>query len=218
MLQKPPEQCYNSFEMGKFRRKTKSERVDEILAASTRVFNEKGFRNTTMEDIIKETSLSKGGFYHYFKSTDEILLAVMESETFLVFDLMLDELSGLERGELIGALVDMMIARILRENPEKRLFMMFLFEMLYKPDFMEKYFALEDTTLGNAEKTQHEKIPEQLAADLLRLARDERMLYLSRLNTAIIIVYHLFPGKKMMRKYIGYIETMFTRILEDILS
>lgn len=207
--------------MGRFKRKNKSERVEEILEAAIRVFNDKGFRSTTMEDIINETSLSKGGFYHYFKSTDEILLAVMESETYLVFNFMRDELAGLDRDSLIEALVDMMTARIVRENPSKQLFIMFFFEMLDKPEFMEKYFALEEATLGNtdiSEAARGQEISPELIDALQKLVKDERMLYLSRLNTAIIIIYHLFPGKKMMKKYMGYVEDMFRRILEDILS
>ena len=44
--------------------KSKSERKKEIMEAAKSVFLEKGFEKTTMEDIIAETSLSKGGFYH----------------------------------------------------------------------------------------------------------------------------------------------------------
>lgn len=40
------------------------------------VFLEKGFQNTTMEDIAKNAGLSKGGLYHYFKSKDMVLIFV----------------------------------------------------------------------------------------------------------------------------------------------
>ncbi len=63
--------------MGQRVKKTREERTQEILDAATDVFLEKGFKQTTMEDIIRRTSLSKGGFYYYYKSTREILLDVM---------------------------------------------------------------------------------------------------------------------------------------------
>lgn len=57
--------------------KSKSERKKEIMEAAKSVFLEKGFEKTTMEDIIAETSLSKGGFYHYYASTTDILHDLM---------------------------------------------------------------------------------------------------------------------------------------------
>lgn len=47
------------------------------MEAAKSVFLEKGFEKTTMEDIIAETSLSKGGFYHYYASTTDILHDLM---------------------------------------------------------------------------------------------------------------------------------------------
>ena len=47
------------------------------MEAAKSVFLEKGFEKTTMEDIIAETTLSKGGFYHYYASTTDILHDLM---------------------------------------------------------------------------------------------------------------------------------------------
>ncbi len=57
--------------------KSKRERKKEIMEAAKSVFLEKGFEKTTMEDIIAGTSLSKGGFYHYYTSTTDILHDLM---------------------------------------------------------------------------------------------------------------------------------------------
>lgn len=37
----------------------------------------KGFAHTTMEDLIRESGLSKGGFYHYYKSTTDVIYDMM---------------------------------------------------------------------------------------------------------------------------------------------
>lgn len=58
-------------------RMTKEERKQQIIEASKRVFLEKGFRNTIMEDIMKATELSRGGLYHHYESTAEILYDIM---------------------------------------------------------------------------------------------------------------------------------------------
>ena len=67
--------------MTKYIRKTSQERVKEILNAALKVFLKKGYSNATMEDIINETSLSKGGFYYYFKSKEDIFLMILEEDT-----------------------------------------------------------------------------------------------------------------------------------------
>ena len=53
------------------------ERKQQIKRVAARIFVEKGFGNTTMEDLIKETGLSKGGLYHYYKNTTGILYDIM---------------------------------------------------------------------------------------------------------------------------------------------
>lgn len=53
------------------------ERKAQILDAAAIVFSQKGFTNTRMDDIVKQSDLSKGALYWYFKSKDEIIIALM---------------------------------------------------------------------------------------------------------------------------------------------
>ncbi len=46
-----------------------------IVAAALRVFAEKGFHRATMQDVVRESGLSVGAIYTYFKSKDELFLA-----------------------------------------------------------------------------------------------------------------------------------------------
>jgi AcrR family transcriptional regulator len=48
---------------------------DRIVRASLRVFAEKGFDRTTMQDVVRESGLSVGAIYTYFRSKDELILA-----------------------------------------------------------------------------------------------------------------------------------------------
>lgn len=52
-------------------------RKREILDAAKKVFLKKGFADTVMEDIITETSLSRGGVYYHYKNKVEILHDLM---------------------------------------------------------------------------------------------------------------------------------------------
>ena len=51
--------------------------VERILDAAQRLFLEKGYDNTTIQDIVDELGgLTKGAVYHHFKSKEEIMDAV----------------------------------------------------------------------------------------------------------------------------------------------
>ena len=52
-------------------------RKKEIREAAKRCFLDKGFQNTTMEDIITEIGMSRGGVYHHYASTTEMLKDLM---------------------------------------------------------------------------------------------------------------------------------------------
>lgn len=54
------------------------ERKTQILAAAAAVFERHGVRDSTMEDIVEESELSKGGVYWYFASKDELVAALVE--------------------------------------------------------------------------------------------------------------------------------------------
>jgi AcrR family transcriptional regulator len=60
-------------------RETKKEaRKQEILAAATAVFAQKGFDGASMDDIVQASGLSKGGLYWHFKSKDDIISAILD--------------------------------------------------------------------------------------------------------------------------------------------
>ncbi len=45
----------------------------KIIQAARKVFAEKGYHDTTMDDIAKEIGVSKGALYSYFKSKEDLL-------------------------------------------------------------------------------------------------------------------------------------------------
>ena len=55
------------------------DRRSEILAAAARVFARQGFEGASMNDIIAEAGISKGGVYWYFKSKDEIIGTIVRN-------------------------------------------------------------------------------------------------------------------------------------------
>ena len=58
------------------------ETVEKILDVASRLFLEKGYEHTSIQDIINNLGgLSKGAIYHHFKSKEDILIAVTDRMT-----------------------------------------------------------------------------------------------------------------------------------------
>jgi len=54
------------------------ERISQIVTAAEDVFTRKGFNEARMDDIAEETGLSKGTLYNYFRSKDDLIIAILD--------------------------------------------------------------------------------------------------------------------------------------------
>ena len=50
---------------------------EHILEVSFNLFLQKNFKEVTMQEIVEKTGLSKGAFYHYFKSKEQVFEEVI---------------------------------------------------------------------------------------------------------------------------------------------
>ena len=66
-----------------------NETKGRIVSAAWKLFYQYGYSNTTIDDIVEESNTSKGSFYHYFSSKDDL----MGSLSYL-FDEKYEELQG----------------------------------------------------------------------------------------------------------------------------
>lgn len=83
-------------------------RKRELLDAALLLFEQNGYENTSINDIIKKVGVTKGAFYYYFTSKEDILNTLSEQQA----DLMLNiaekhaakrDLSALEKLNAIAA-------------------------------------------------------------------------------------------------------------------
>lgn len=85
------------------RNKYPEQTVNLIIEVSLKLFLEKGYENTSIQDIIDNLGgLSKGAIYHHFKSKEDILVAVhdkLANESALAFARLRDNenLNGFEK-------------------------------------------------------------------------------------------------------------------------
>src|SRR4029079_7326134 len=54
------------------------ERPTELLEGALRIFAERGYANTRLEDIAAAAGVTKGTIYHYFDTKEELLLRAIE--------------------------------------------------------------------------------------------------------------------------------------------
>lgn len=58
--------------------RTRPQTRERLLEAATQVFSEKGYYATAVDDIVVASNTSKGSFYNFFPSKQEIFLALVD--------------------------------------------------------------------------------------------------------------------------------------------
>lgn len=59
------------------------ERRNQLIDTALDVFAEKGMESATVKDLAEAAGVAQGLIYHYFRSKEELLLAVVERHSFL---------------------------------------------------------------------------------------------------------------------------------------
>ena len=72
---------------------------NNVIHQSAKLFYYKGYKNTSVSDILNECKIPKGSFYYYFKSKNDVLMTVIEHHTdnlINFFNITVDDLSILK--------------------------------------------------------------------------------------------------------------------------
>ena len=198
--------------MPKFERKTKEERCREIREAAKKVFLKKGYRNTTMEDIVAATSLSKGGVYQYYKSTKAVMFDIMQSGNFFRHSRTQEIIKeGLEaQTDIFEIITRVLEAKLFDRVREKKLYLMFLSEMPYDKETEALHRKLEKQSFElalSAFEENSETVP-QLRQMAKKFLYADMLLY-SRMFIGIIMSYELFSDKKVFDSKRKEIHALF---------
>ena len=183
--------------MAKFKRKTREERTYEIIEAAKKVFLKKGFHNTTMEDIVAATSLSKGGVYQYFKSTKAIMFAIMQEGIYFRYRRNEEIFNSAKKiNDPYEIVTQALEAKLFDNVPEKRLYLMFLAEILYDKEYETLFWKLEN----QAHKFINENLEHLFKAGTfegkkIKYKTNKTGRLYSRLFNGILIIYELFEDK-----------------------
>jgi AcrR family transcriptional regulator len=60
------------------RKNNAQQTIENIINVAAKLFSEKGYEQTTMQDIVDGLGMSKGAIFHHFKSKEDIVNAVVQ--------------------------------------------------------------------------------------------------------------------------------------------
>lgn len=96
----------------KYPEKTK----EQILSVSAKLFLEKGYDKTSIQDIIDALGMSKGAIYHHFKSKEEILDGVMELRSKSAIEIFNDSINNIKAGNAREKLITILESTVADEG------------------------------------------------------------------------------------------------------
>lgn len=136
-------------------RKTQEVRRAEIRDAALSVFVEYGIQKATMDEIIRRTSLSKGGVYHHYSNIDEILFDIFMKANEQRIDIMRTWMQennlSIEQITSPRYMARAITDKVLTINPYAKLYAEFLILSRTNPRFGKLYNSLIDTCKGELE-------------------------------------------------------------------
>ena len=121
------------------------ERKKQIRQAAMKVFLDKGFRNTVMNDIMEATGLSRGGLYHHYGSTYEILYDIMVEGNKYREKIIYDEMNKTSQ-DFSEVLSEIILEKMLYQSDYVSIYAVFLQELNYDDKLKDLYKKLKKSS------------------------------------------------------------------------
>lgn len=186
------------------------ERKKQIRQAAMKVFLDKGFRNTVMNDIMEATGLSRGGLYHHYGSTYEILYDIMVEGDLNRRDII--QKSIYDEGLILSPQLvsSMIIDKILADNDYVKLYVMFLCELKENDDLKKLYVKIKKESI---------QVFKELFSTLFNeLPSDDMFEFMINIiNSGLMACENLNARENFVKnkKYLTeMIETYFTNVMK----
>ena len=174
----------------------------EILEAAMKCFLEKGFQNTTMEDVIEKVSLSKGGVYYHYGSTYEMIYDFMKSG--IKYRGEKNKTIDTSKLTSLDAITEMMMERIYDENEFKSIYAIFLKLQNEDKRLCEMFENLKETNteILSSAFDPNDKLSSIFKDEFLVTFVNTLILGYESLNQKEIFIENRETIKKMLEEYL----------------
>ena len=201
-------------------RKTDTEkRREELLEAASDLFLEKGYRDTSVNSIVESIEVSKGTFYYYFDSKEEVLDGLVEKIAEPIYQ-KIDEIIAKDSLNAIEKLNRIFSAsrRAKLDNKED---LRKIFHLMYRPENLRLRDKIQKQTVersapkvakvlkqGIEEGRLDNDFPEEASRLIFRMGTDLQ----EDLAGAILSEETKIDGEEYLRKYRAY-ENAIERVI-----
>jgi AcrR family transcriptional regulator len=131
---------------------------EKITEQSIRLFEKKGFTETSIQDIVDSLGVTKGTYYYYFSSKEELLMDIHIKYIKNLVEAQEKILHNEQKNckEKLADIVYMLIGNIDNQGPSAKIFFREMKNL--KPDHLEKIIPIRDQFRINIEQLISEGI------------------------------------------------------------
>lgn len=162
------------------RRMPAEQRKKEIREVAKGIFLSKGFRETTMQDVVTKTGMSKGGVYRHYGSTAEMLVDLMKDGNLERYGRIDDFLSQRGEGSQQEIAIEIILQKMLDCSEYKSLYAMLLMESRKNPMLRELSEKLIEDSKNEIRSFLHLRHLEELEC----LLQDEWVAFINAMIVA----------------------------------
>ena len=186
--------------VGQMRRK-------EIREAAKRCFLTKGFQSTTMEDVITEIGMSRGGVYHHYASTNEMLKDLMLDGNNYRNSLISEYLKNNQGKDKYQQMGEILVDKSLADTDLMKLYALLLQAKNYNDDLEKLYRELKRKTTDELTL-----IAKQLGIKA-NIFRDG---FLVNYINGLIVSSEVLGARKSYSKHKKYIKETMIQYIVDV--
>ncbi len=185
----------------------KDERKKQIKDAAIVLMTKKGYRKTTVQDIVEKANFSKGGFYNCYSSKEEMFADIMsdlEKFRFQKINEFRDDNEQMDRDTFI---LEVLINKIIDYNNYKRLFSVLCNEISNNEEF---YHIYKKNELEMTKSFRDFCIREGYE-EYLKLMNDEFSIFINSLVLGVD-AFNMYENDK----YRSFLRTVIGLYFDDI--
>ena len=179
----------------------------EIREAAKRCFLTKGFQSTTMEDVITEIGMSRGGVYHHYASTNEMLKDLMLDGNNYRNSLISEYLKNNQGKDKYQQMGEILVDKSLADTDLMKLYALLLQAKNYNDDLEKLYRELKRKTTDELTL-----IAKQLGIKA-NIFRDG---FLVNYINGLIVSSEVLGARKSYSKHKKYIKETMIQYIVDV--